>query len=90
MLKNKAKNSNVKIIEVNPKNTTKNCSNCGNKQDMPLCKREYKCKNCGLELNRDYNSAINILNKGLGQASVEKHTSTPCEQVVSVNQEAIS
>lgn len=90
MLKNKAKNSNVQVIEVNPKDTTKKCSGCGNKQDMPLYKRKYKCENCGLELDRDYNSAINILTKGLGQTSVEKSTPTPREQVVSVKQEAIS
>jgi len=66
----KAESAGCRVMKVNPKNTTKMCSNCGNLQEMPLYKRVYKCS-CGIELNRDYNSAINILNKGLGQANVE-------------------
>ncbi len=44
--------------------STKLCSNCGCIQDILLSQRTYSCR-CGLELERDYNSAINILNEGL-------------------------
>jgi len=44
----KAESAGYKIIKVNPKNTSKTCSKCGNIQDIPLYKRIYECSNCGL------------------------------------------
>jgi len=43
------------------------CSNCGTQsnQAKDLGVRTYKCKKCGLEIDRDYNASINILNEGL-------------------------
>ena len=43
------------------------CSRCGNKESVmkDLRLREYKCSKCGLEIERDYNASINILNEGL-------------------------
>lgn len=58
-----------KIIEVNPKNTSKICNNCGKLHDMPLNKREYICS-CGYKEDRDVNAAKNIL--CLGQAILLK------------------
>jgi len=45
--------------------SSKLCSSCGNKQDMPLHKREYHCKECGLVLDRDINASKNIRMAGL-------------------------
>ena len=46
--------------------SSKNCSSCGSiKKDLKLNDRIYKCSNCGLEIDRDYNASINILRKGL-------------------------
>ncbi|COG16331.1 transposase%2C IS605 OrfB family [Streptococcus pneumoniae] len=39
--------------------STKMCSRCRNKKEMPLCERMYACS-CGLTIGRDYNAAINI------------------------------
>ena len=43
------------------------CSRCGNKnkemKDIGI--RELRCSKCGLEIERDYNASINILNEGL-------------------------
>lgn len=37
------------------------CSNCGHRKvDLKLSDRVYKCNNCGLEINRDYNASINL------------------------------
>ena len=36
------------------------CSNCQNKQKMPLSKRVYECENCGLKIDRDLNASINL------------------------------
>ena len=44
--------------------STKKCSCCGKEKEMSLSERVYKCT-CGLVLDRDYNSAINIKNEGL-------------------------
>jgi len=68
MLKLKAESAGVSIIEVDAKNTTKKCSRCGHLNKMPLWKRQFVC-GCGLEIDRDYNSAKNIL--ALGQGFVE-------------------
>ena len=40
--------------------TSKTCSGCGHIQPMPLWKRTYRCGTCGLEMDRDENSAVNI------------------------------
>ncbi len=46
--------------------TTKICSRCGNKKEkITLSDRTYKCEKCGLVIDRDLNSAINILKIGL-------------------------
>lgn len=68
LLKFKAESAGTKVVEVNPKNTTKECHVCGNLQDMPLWKRQYDCMCCGTSIDRDTNSAINILGKGFACA----------------------
>ena len=41
--------------------SSKTCSCCGSiKKDLKLNDRIYKCSNCGLEIDRDYNSSINL------------------------------
>ena len=47
------------------------CSECGHQsgQTKDLSVRLYQCKECGLEIDRDFNAAINILKEGLRTAS---------------------
>ena len=41
--------------------SSKTCSCCGNiKRDLNLNDRIYKCFNCGLKIDRDYNASINL------------------------------
>ena len=41
--------------------SSKTCSYCGEiKKDLKLNDRIYKCCNCGLEIDRDYNASINL------------------------------
>jgi len=68
MLEYKAVICDSTLIKVNPRNTSKTCSNCGMIVDIPLSKRIYKCENCGLVLHRDHNAAINILKIGQGMS----------------------
>ena len=43
--------------------SSKKCSSCGNKnKKLTLNNRVYKCPNCGLEIDRDLNAAINLCN----------------------------
>ncbi|SES22237.1 Putative transposase DNA-binding domain-containing protein, partial [Gracilibacillus ureilyticus] len=44
--------------------STKTCSCCGNTQPMPMNVRMYVCS-CGLNLDRDYNAALNIKKEGI-------------------------
>lgn len=44
--------------------STKTCSKCGSIKEIKLSERTYQC-NCGLNLDRDYNSAINIKKEGI-------------------------
>ena len=48
--------------------TTQECCVCGWKQKLSLSDRVYYCPVCGSVLDRDLNSAINILKKGLDLA----------------------
>ncbi len=68
MLSYKAESAGMKIIRVDARNTSKECSNCGNIQEMPLSERTYICNRCGMQKDRDINASINILNRAtLGQ-----------------------
>lgn len=43
--------------------SSKTCSCCGAyKKDLKLKDRTYACSECGLEIDRDYNAAINLMN----------------------------
>lgn len=52
-----------RFVKVNPAYTTQDCSNCGAraKHRLGLQDRVYKCERCGFVLDRDRNSAINML-----------------------------
>ena len=54
------------------RDTTRMCHVCKHKQDMPLWQRTYRCANCGLVMDRDENSAINIYERFL--AWLRPHT----------------
>jgi putative transposase len=84
MLGFKAESADCQVVKICPENTTKECSNCGYIQDMPLGVRQYNCPNCGLSLDRDHNAAINILRRALEQGCVE------VEKFLPMKQEAIS
>lgn len=46
--------------------SSKTCSRCGWKDDdLKLSDRVFRCENCGLELDRDFNAAINIQRMGV-------------------------
>lgn len=60
----KAEDAGREVILVDPRYTSQACSNCGSRVQKKLNERMHKCS-CGLEIGRDHNAAINILNKAM-------------------------
>jgi len=94
MLHYKAWSAGCEVIEVNPKNTTQECSNCHKIVEKDLSDRMHNCPSCGLSIDRDINAALNILNRatvGLtGSNACGDLSSTPSamkEQDISSKQE---
>lgn len=64
-----------RLIIIDPQNTSRICSKCGQKQkqfkdldtNQWLAVREWTCETCGCHHDRDVNAAVNILNHGLTQ-----------------------
>lgn len=67
LLSYKAAGAGRKVIKVNPRNTSQNCSGCGKKVPKPLAIRVHNCSYCNLSLDRDVNAARNIAATGHGQ-----------------------
>jgi putative transposase len=61
----KAEDAGRSVVLVDPRNTSKICSQCGSIVEKDLSVRTYSCPNCGLEIDRDLNASLNILARGL-------------------------
>ena len=61
----KAEGAGRTVVQVDPRNTTQLCSDCGEMVRKDLSVRTHKCPHCGLILDRDHNAALNILARGL-------------------------
>lgn len=61
----KAEEAGRRVILVNPHNTSKICSSCGELVQKALSERSHSCPHCGLVIGRDHNAALNILHRGL-------------------------
>ena len=55
-----------KVIEISEQKTSKMCCVCGKEHDMPVWKRTMVC-DCGNIIDRDRNSAVNIMCRFLSQ-----------------------
>lgn len=80
MMSYKALSAGKTLVKVEARGTTQRCSGCDTIVEKRLWNRMHECS-CGLELDRDHNSAVNILKLGLqmiGQElSVEPVESEP-------------
>ena len=61
MLRYKAENAGARIIAVDHRNTSQDCSGCGVRVPKTLRDRHHYCCNCGLSISRDHNAALNVL-----------------------------
>ena len=76
-----ASKSDKRFIVISKKHkTTQMCSKCGEIHKMKLSDRQYICPNCGINIGRDINSAINILKIGLGQTDLKPVESKSMKQ----------
>jgi len=67
------------IVKVDPRYTSQACSGCGTIRKKELSVRWHSCE-CGCELDRDTNAAVNILCKGKQHLLVWKEpTGKPVE-----------
>ena len=73
MLDYKAERAGSVVVEVDASYTSQACSKCGCVKKKSLSQRWHSCE-CGAELDRDVNAAVNILNKarsGLTEHNVD-------------------
>ncbi|MCC5616282.1 transposase [Nostoc sp. CHAB 5836] len=64
------------VVAVSPNYTSQDCSHCGHRIKKSLSIRTHSCSNCGIEICRDRNAAINILKKGMKMLGMEWQNST--------------
>jgi len=96
MIAYKVESTGGRLIKVNPRNTTQNCSRCGEHVEKSLSDRMHTCPYCGLVLDRDHNAALNILARGReirweppdSKPVEDKATTLEVMQVYPMNQEA--
>ena len=65
-LRYKAEWAGSQAVAVNPRNTSRTCSRCNQVRKEPT--KEYpvfRCPKCGLEMDRNVNAAVNILNRAM-------------------------
>ncbi len=79
ILEHKAAKAGIRYVRVNAAYTSTDCSQCQRRQPMPLNKRVYDCRRCGMVLCRDVNAATNICARAFprlgGRAGKEVETS---------------
>lgn len=71
-IQNICEESGIKLTLVNPAYTSQTCSRCGTILKENRQGELYKCNSCGLEIDADYNAAINILRRGVYNPSSTK------------------
>lgn len=64
MLVYKAEEAGRRVILVDPKNTTKECSKCHTLVPKTLDQRVHVCPRCLVVLDRDYNASVNVDQRG--------------------------
>jgi putative transposase len=69
--------------------SSKLCSNCNNKKDeLNLSERTYICEKCGIEIDRDYNSSLNL--RGYTASSAGIKVCGESVNLVNVSEQVVS
>jgi putative transposase len=72
----KAEEAGRTVVQINPRYTSQVCSGCGTVKKKELSERWHSCE-CGTELDRDHNAALNILRLGSSQRGATR-VEAPC------------
>ena len=60
-LKHHGEENGCHVVDVDPRETTKECAAYGVSTRKPVWMREHSCPSCGFELERDWNAAWSVL-----------------------------
>jgi putative transposase len=90
VLASKAEEAGCRFEKVDPRNTSINCSSCGKPAPKALAVRTHCCPFCGLALDRDYNAAINILQRATAGTAESYARGESVQSGHSLNREAMS
>lgn len=63
MIRYKAASAGGRVIAVDPRHTSQDCSECGGREPGARRRDRYRCS-CGVDLHADHNAARNILARG--------------------------
>ncbi len=82
-LRYKAESAGSQLVEVDPRHTSQDCSNCGSRVPKELSERVHCCTVCGFQCDRDHNAAMNILNRALsrGPKMLVEESASGCRAV---------
>jgi putative transposase len=64
MIRYKAASAGGRVIAVDPRHTSQDCSECGGREPDARRRSRYRCS-CGADLDADHNAARNVLARGL-------------------------
>ena len=64
MIRYKAASAGGRVVRVDPRNTSTDCSECGGREPGARRQERYRCS-CGAKLDADHNAARNVLLRGL-------------------------
>ncbi len=84
----KAESAGCRVVFVNPKGTTQECSSCGEVVPKTLRDRMHACPACGIVLDRDLNASINILNRATAGIAESNACGDGAKEALSLKQEA--
>ena len=89
MLEYKGELYGCRIVDVPARGTTKECYKCSVETEKPLWVREHLCPSCGFELDRDWNAALNIVQRGLNKLGVGDAEETLVETGTTVDDDSL-
>jgi putative transposase len=64
-LKTLCEEQGIILEKVSPEYTSQTCSNCGTVDRNSRKGELYQCSSCRIEIDADYNAALNILHRGV-------------------------
>jgi len=72
LIEYKLKLRGLRTIEIDPEGTSYTCSKCGATNTTRPKQAIFKCNDCGVQLNADYNASVNIAKKALNTLNINK------------------